>query len=331
MKQLNLLSAAFLALASSSMYASDNLISLTVDNDLFVQQDEGYTNGLYLAFYERGGIPRLEGSGASPKHNFLVSPLMWSMPSSNNQGAVNALNIGQTLFTPEDLSRTQPDPNDIPYSAMITITGSYITLAKNHADLVSTGIGMVGPAALGEPSQKLMHKILGSEQPQGWDAQLKNEPVFQFGRGRVWRTWAAELDNFDVLTTAKAHVGTIQSSVNSSLIMRYGRDLKDSFGSVLLMDSRTTNPIAVNGEWYVYAGLEAEYVFNQIFTDGNTFRDSASVDYDKEFLGLNFGMTYSWGQSAITFAVNHSDIFQIQSDRYRNETRYGTLTFAWQI
>ncbi|WP_082856404.1 lipid A deacylase LpxR family protein [Marinomonas atlantica] len=331
MMRTKLLFATCLASISTSVCASDNLVSLTVDNDLFLQQDEGYTNGLYLALYERGGIPQLEELGSSPKHSFLVSPLMWSMPSSNNQGAVNALNIGQTLFTPKDLSLKQPNPNDIPYSAMIAITSSYITLAKKHADMTSTSIGVVGPAALGEPSQKLMHKILGSEEPQGWDAQLKNELVFQFGRGRVWRTWAAELDNYDVLTTAKAHLGTIQSSVNSSVIMRYGRDLKNSFGNVLLMDSRTTNPIAVNGEWYVYAGLEAEYIFNQVFTDGNTFRDSASIDYDREFLGLNFGITYSWGQSAITFAVNHSDIFQTQSDQYRNETRYGTITFASKI
>lgn len=246
-------------------------------------------------------------------------------------GAVNVIKIGQSMYTPSDLTRETPDPTDIPYSAMISLTSSYIVLNKNHADMASTSIGIIGPAALGEQTQKLVHQVLASDDPQGWDSQLHSELVFKLGRGRVWRNWASELDTVDVLASVKGSVGTLRSAASSSVIVRYGRDLNRSFGSFLLNESRTTNPMAVNGEWYVYAGIQAEYVFNEIFMDGNTYRDSASVDYDHSFLGLNFGAAYSWGRNALSFAVNHSDWLQPSNSKYTDETRYGTLTYSWQF
>ena len=317
-----------LIVTSYQIHAGNSVASVTLDNDYFVNSDDGYTSGLYLAVYEKGS---LDNESVLPQPSFLVTPLLWSMPSKGVDEAINAYNIGQSMFTPSDITRTVPDANDIPYSAIIALTNSYILSSRNHADVVSTTVGVVGPAALGKQSQNAIHSILGSEAPKGWDAQLRNEAVFQFGRGRVWRSWSSELDDYDLLTTAKANLGTLQSSVSSNVIVRYGRDLRHSFASVLLMDTRTSNPIAVDGEWYLYLGVQAQYVFNQIYTDGNTYRDSASVDYDHTFIGLNYGLTYSWGRSALTFAVNHSDLFQSDSEQYRNDTRYGTLTYSWSM
>ncbi|SBS26977.1 hypothetical protein MAQ5080_00689 [Marinomonas aquimarina] len=331
MKQLPLLGATLLTLFSASLHAGSGIASLTLDNDYFINRDDGYTNGLYFTLYDRSGIPAMADDSTAPEHSVLVSPLMWSMPTERQYGSVNALKFGQSMFTPADLTLTEPDPNDIPYSAMLSLTNSYLVLNQDHADVVHSTLGIVGPAALGKESQKLVHQVLGSDDPQGWGSQLHNELVFQVGRGRIWRHWASELDNMDLLTSLKGSVGTIRSAASSSLIVRYGRDLKRSFGSFLLLDSRTTNPVAVSGEWYVYAGLQAEYVFNEIFMDGNTFRDSASVNYDHSFIGLNFGVAYSWGRSSLTFAVNHSDLLQPSKDRYSDETRYGTLTYAWQF
>lgn len=326
-----LLGAALLTMLSANLYAGSGIASLTLDNDYFIHRDDGYTNGLYFTLYDRGGIPAMSDGSAAPEHDFWVSPLMWSMPSDTRYGAVNAIKLGQSMYTPSDLTLETPDPNDIPYSAMISLTSSYLVLNQDHADVASTSIGIVGPAALGKQTQKLVHQVLGSDDPQGWDSQIHNELVFKVGRGRIWRNWSSELDNMDVLTSVKGSIGTLRSAASSSVIFRYGRDLKRSFGSFLLLDSRTTNPIAVSGEWYVYAGLQAEYVFNEIFMDGNTFRDSASVNYDHSFVGLNFGAAYSWGRNSLTFAVNHSSLLQPSNSQYTDETRYGTLTYSWQF
>src|SRR3546814_11387319 len=46
-------------------------------------------------------------------------------------------------------------------------------------DQMQVSLGVVGPASLGEPAQKLVHHIVASPQPQGWDTQIKNEPTLQ--------------------------------------------------------------------------------------------------------------------------------------------------------
>ena len=318
----------FLSLFRSiSLYAEIDWVSVTLDNDLFVGNDNGYTNGLYVSFYDVG-----DTSSQIPEHDFWVTPLIWSMPKNQAVGAVNAYMIGQTMSTPSDINIVIPDENELPYSALLALTNSYVAITPTYADRVSTTIGMVGPAALGEEAQTFIHKIIGGDEPQGWDTQLENELVFQLSRERTWRSWTSDSGDFDFLTNAGLSLGTIQSSINTGMTIRYGRDLASSYATTLLNSSRTTNPSAVNGGWYIYAGLQAGYVFNQIFTDGNTFRDSRSIDYDHEFIGLTAGFAYSWQNFSLTFAVNDSNLLQTGSSEktLENLTQYGTITFAWR-
>jgi len=37
-------------------------------------------------------------------------------------------------------------------------------------------LGIVGPASFAEETQSLVHELLASQRPNGWDNQLKNEP-----------------------------------------------------------------------------------------------------------------------------------------------------------
>jgi len=166
-----------------SAEADFNWASATLDNDLFVGEDSGYTNGIFLSLYEA----ELE-QGKMPEHDFWVAPLMWSMSQKDRIFAVNSYSIGQTMATPSDISIENPAQDELPYSALLALSNSYLTITPTYADLVSTTIGIIGPAALGEESQKFVHKVVGADDPKGWDTQLKNEPVFQLSRARTWRS-----------------------------------------------------------------------------------------------------------------------------------------------
>ncbi|QLE98172.1 lipid A deacylase LpxR family protein [Neptunomonas phycophila] len=309
-------------------YAEVDWVSVTLDNDLFVGNDNGYTNGLYVSFFDVG-----DASSQLPDYDFWVTPLMWSMPKNGTLGAVNSYMIGQTMSTPSDINIVVPDENELPYAALLSLTNSYVAVTPTYADRVSTTIGIVGPAALGEEAQKFVHDIIGADEPQGWDTQLKNELVFQFSRGRIWRTWASDSGHFDFLTSADLGLGTIQSYLSTGMTIRYGRDLVKSYATNLLNNSRTTNPSAVNGGWYIYGGIQAGYAFNQIFTDGNTFRDSRSIDYEHEYIGVTAGIAYSWQNFSLTFAVNDSNVIQSGDgeETLENLTQYGTITVAWRM
>lgn len=180
-------------LASKPVYAEIDWVSVTLDNDLFIGNDNGYTNGLYLSFFDVGS----RSTKDMPNSDFWVAPLMWSMPKGDKLGAVNAYMIGQTMSTPSDITIANPDDNELPYSAVLALTNSYLAVTEKYADRVSTTIGIVGPAALGEEAQKFVHEIVDADKPQGWDTQLENELVFQFTRGRTWRVWESESKRFD--------------------------------------------------------------------------------------------------------------------------------------
>ena len=309
-------------------FADINWVSATLDNDFFVNEDNGYTNGIYVSFYNVDDKPQL-----TQQPGMLVKPLMWSMPNKNVNASVNVYSFGQTLTTPYDIEEEIPAEGTFPYSALLSFTNTYISVTPDYADRVGTTIGVVGPLAMGEQTQKAVHRVISATMPKGWDTQLKNEVVFELSRGRTWRTWVADSGNADFLSGADMSIGTLRSTVNTGFMLRYGRNLDDSYATVLLAESRTSNPIAVSKGWFVFAGVEVGYTFNQIFTDGNTFRDSRSIDYDHNSNSFTTGLTYSWGDMALAFAINSP--FSIDGDKHDREmdkfTRYGTMTFVWQI
>ncbi len=314
--------------AAQQAHADFDWLSATLDNDIFVGNDNGYSNGLYISLFDVN-----EGEEQAVDTDILVRPLLWSLPKSTALATINAYTVGQTLNTPSDITIEIPDENELPYSALLALTNTYVVVNENVADRISTTVGFVGPVALGGPTQRFVHKLIGSDEPLGWDTQLENELVFQFGRGRTWRSWSSKNDSVDILTHSELSVGTIQSAVRGGLTFRFGRGLKQSYATTSFGSTRTSNPAAVEGGWYVFAGLQTGYVFNQIFTDGNTFRDSRSIDFDKEFVSVAAGLAYSWENVSVTFAINDSNVIQRgeTEEALEDLTQYGTLTVAFRL
>lgn len=306
--------------------ATSKWASFTFDNDLFIGNDSGYTNGLYIAIYNIGtSVSEL------PDPDFWQIPLKWSMPEGYEIG-VNIYMAGQTLTTPNDITLIDPPETDIPYSALLEMNNSYIAVFDTYADISSTTIGVIGPIALGEEAQNFIHGLTGSDEAMGWDTQLDNEFVFKFGRGRLWRTWVAESGKFDFLTSLQAGIGTLESHVSAGAFFRYGRGLDRSFATILLNRNRTTNPEALLAGWQVYIGLSGGRIFNQINMDGNTFKDSRSIDYDHNQLGYTAGFSYAWNSLAISFAINDTNLFTSHGNHeaLENITQYGSFTIGWR-
>lgn len=315
-------------LLCTTVAAGERWASITLDNDLFVGNDSGYSNGIYFSAYDTS-----DEAQNIPDPDFWVKPLLWSLPDSSPLAAVNAYTVGQTMSTPQDITTSVLSEFDLPYSALLFLNNTYLTVSTHRAYRVSTTIGLVGPVAMGEQAQKFVHGIIGSDEPQGWDTQIENELVFQLSRGRIGRVWHATSERLDILTQADISLGTISSGISGGIMLRYGRNLIRSFATPLLSTSRTSNPIAVGSGWYVYSGVKVGYTFNQIFTDGNTFRDSRSIEYDHESVGLTLGLSYAWQKASFTFAVNDSSIIEKgnTNDVLKDLTRYGTITFAWRL
>ena len=303
--------------------------SFTMDNDLFAGNDNGYTNGLYVAWFDG---PDGEEKAAP---GFLARAMTWSLPDHDGTAfEVDIGTVGQVMVTPDDITLDPPllPPDDLPYAGMLYYTDTFIQVHETYADSIGVTIGVVGENSFAEDAQELVHEIISADEPCCWDDQLDDEVVFQVSRGRVWKTWVSDAGNSDLLLFTDIALGTISSSVGAGVMVRYGKQLSRTFAQALLVGSRTMNPVATQSGWYVFAGARAAYVGNNIFLDGSKSYDDdfEEIEYQEDSISATLGLAYSWKAFSLTFAMNDLNINE-DDDASNEYSEYGTLTAAWKV
>ncbi|NLO78889.1 MAG: lipid A deacylase LpxR family protein [Xanthomonadaceae bacterium] len=303
------------------------LLTFTLENDFFVGEDNGYTNGLGL-IWARGGLTEFDDS--VPSWLRAIGNRLYIGTMADKRRAIS-FSLAQVMQTPNDLARSDLIRNEAPYLGMLLASANLHAFDARVADTLSLTLGVAGPVSGGETLQKLAHDILGSEDPKGWSNQVKNEVVFQVRVERLWRLAALQSDGglgLDVIGIGQAAVGTVRSNLVSGLSLRYGRALERSFPAATVMPGREVNPLAGSAErsWSLFFNLLGAYVANDIAIDGNTFRDSHSVPL-KHWQGMAVvGLSYSFGHWAVLLsAVQTTDHYENQPD----PTRFGSLSLTY--
>ena len=305
-------------------------MAITLDNDSFIGNDNGYTNGIYFSWYD--GV---EHDEAEP--GFLAHAMLWSLPDKSSSATdIDIGTVGQTMTTPDDITDDPPilPPDSLPYAGLLFYSDTLLRIQQEHADRIAVTIGIVGEYSFAEEAQKFVHDLIGSDEPCCWDTQLDDEIVFQVSRSRAWKTWVSDSGDADLILVADGDLGTISSSLGAGIMVRYGAELKRSFASSLLIGSRTSNPLVTNSGWFLFAGAEASYLFNHIFLDTSKSYDDEyeEIDYDGDRVAVTAGLAYAWKNWSATFALNNLNILNNNDGDPDNEfSEFGTLTVAWKL
>jgi hypothetical protein len=280
--------------------ALSGTLSLVVENDLFSNIDRHYTNGVKLVY-----VPDPEVS--APRWAARVAHLVPWFPE---QGQIrHSYTFGQSMFTPSDITIDAPALDERPYAGWLYAALGLGVRSGRQLDQLTLNIGVVGPASLAEQSQKLVHKVIDSDDPQGWDTQLHNEPGLVVTYQRSWREFAtttlfgAQLDLTPHIGVA---LGNVFTYANAGVTLRYGLRLPDDFGPPRIQPGPQGSghfSTASGLGWYLFAGIDGRAVARNIFLDGNTFRDSRSVDKDPWVGDLQFGLVLEW--SALRLSYTH--------------------------
>ncbi|TLM67174.1 MAG: lipid A deacylase LpxR family protein [Deltaproteobacteria bacterium] len=293
--------AAFVAPAAWAEAAPrSGTLSFVLENDLFSNVDRHYTSGVRLVW-----VPDRE-----------ASPPVWALKAASlvpwfpDAGEVRpGFALGQSMFTPSDITLADPSPQERPYAGWLYGTIGLGVESGRRLDQFGITLGMVGPASLAEESQKTVHKTIGSDEPKGWDTQLRNEPGLVVTYQRSWRELAARtlLNNeLDFSPHLGGALGNVFTYANAGVTMRYGRQLPDDYGPPRIQPglpgTADFSPRSDFG-WYLFAGIDARLVARNIFLDGNTFRDSRSVDKYPLAGDLQFGLVLDW--PAIRLSYTH--------------------------
>ena len=268
---------------------------LYVDNDLFVSSDtdRDYTGGIAVA---------LTGRRAREWWFSMDSWLdsvdqftgIQSLQMAEGGFSRHALEIGFTLFTPENITIAEPIFNDRPYASFLFMANSQqITFPEQRWVLQSAlTIGFLGLKA-GPEFQSLIHDATGSTAPTGWDNQISDGGELTGKYSVIAQKNLIQRYNkfsFELSAGAEGNIG-LNTDASVSMGMRFGQ-LKSPWWSFMphqsdyinlgqTMTSRIDERI-MPAEFFGWAGIKAKYQIYNGLLQGQ-FRDSV-VEFEGDQL-----------------------------------------------
>jgi lipid A 3-O-deacylase len=286
--------------------------SVYFENDLFADTDQQYTNGVKLSWVS----PEVSQYGSVDELPIWTRKFVEHMPFVHRTGPTQqrnvVLSVGQSIYTPQDISHGELIVNDRPYAGWLYVGAAFQNRNPRHMDDLELQIGVVGPLSLAEQAQTLVHEVRGLKRPRGWNNQLRTEPAFaviyhrtrRFAPAPLWRHFG-----YDVIGYVGGALGTVYTYADVGMVLRVGWRLPGDFGSsVIRPGSDTSAPIepgqpARNRRFGVqlFASAEGRMVGRNLFLDGNTFGPSHSVDKKTYVADFSAGVSFVLGRSKLSF------------------------------
>ena len=300
--------------------------SFILENDSLKLSGEGtdrwYTSGFRLGWTSgEGGLP---------------GPLSWADEGlSGLLGPANtrwSFSLGQNFFTPVNKRLRDPDPRDRPYAGILYGTIGLDRRSWDTVDRFEVQFGVIGPASFARDVQSFVHHAADDRMPQGWGKQLRNEPVANLNAERIWRVRVAATDfgEVDALPAVGAQLGTVRVAASAGARVRFGQGLERDFGTPRIRHTiaDTPPPVGDGFGWYVFGGIGGYVVGRDIFLDGNTWRDSRSVDHRPFVADFEIGAAVFWQNIRLSYTqVWRTKEFDDQSRRFT----FGSVSLAFSF
>jgi len=309
---------------------SDNnqFFTFTFENDIFVGKDDGYTNGTGITF-GTAGFDEFDTSNTSSWIYWLIKNQYISTAPDKTRAIAHM--FFQRMQTPMDITVSDFVADDLPYAGLLAWQGTAYAWDANVADQLSLYLGLVGPLTQAEQSQKIIHKIVGADEPKGWRFQLENEPVVKIELQRIWSLYRNDANRFqyDVVGLGGVGVGNLETATKGGIAIRWGTNLSASMGAFSLQADRHVNPLAFtsSNDFYFFAGVRVGYVAHDILINGNTFTDSHSAPLEHVQNEVATGALWSRNRWAFVFALSSASA---KTELTEERENYGALSVTYR-
>ncbi|MEW8623840.1 MAG: lipid A deacylase LpxR family protein [Candidatus Thiodiazotropha endolucinida] len=300
--------------------------SFQIENDVFGSGDDRfYTNGFEITFASIETPP-----------SFLKEITNRVPFYRKGKVGVYGYSIGQKMFTPEDTQQRELIEDERPYAGWLFLDAGIAHVFEDSGDRQSINgllltFGVVGPRSMAEETQKEFHRFIGAEIPQGWDNQLHDELGLNITYFRKWKRLFPLKGSrqFEISHHGGVSLGNVFTYASAGVVARWGTHLENDIGPPNINPGFPGIPAFRPDpapSWYFFAGIEGRLVGRNIFLDGNTFRDSHSVDKENLVGDLQFGFAFHIGDVRIAFSnVIRSKEFEGQQER----ARFGAINLTF--
>lgn len=313
---------------------SSGTVNLRIDNDMFggLGQDQGYSNGFLVSWVSPNLVDYASDPCLPRLARWLNQRLAWLQPGGFDEQNMT-IGIGQMMYTPNDKMPSYLIQDDRPFAGALMLSAGYNARRGESLRTSQLRVGVVGPSSRAEQVQNWWHDFISVDRFNGWDHQLRDEPVVQLiheRRKRLARHMGPSGWGRDFTRHWGASLGNFATYANVGGEWRFGLHLPDDFGTAPLRPAgensapvRMTAGRVWNG--HLFVATDARWVLHDITLDGNTFKSSHSVDKRPFVADIGYGIAVYHGHWRIAFARYH------RTREFRDQQEipvYGTLTIG---
>jgi hypothetical protein len=333
---LTCLAVALLAVARPACADDRSRVTLLEENDgLYFNSDKHYTQGFRLSYLGPDVRPDSFWNGPFD----LLGGIPTVFPGGRRERSRRyALEFGQSIFTPKEISVRPPDPRDRPYAGWLYGGISFLQdTDRRILENFEIQAGLVGPGSLGKEVQNDFHQFIDIGQAQGWSSQLQNEPGILISYERKLRLplLGNGANGIDVIPEAGGTVGNIFTYAQIGGLLRIGKNLQVDYGPTRIRPALSGTDY-FNGDYldgpfgfYLYAGVQGRAVGRNIFLDGNSFRTSRSVDKKNLVADFQAGFAVFWSTAIkVDFSVVRRTA-EFYGQRTPDVIGAASLSFSW--
>lgn len=299
------------------------VFSFAFENDIFAGTDLGYTNGTVLSY-------------TSPEKTMpkFIQDSSTILSILNNEGKKRiTVSVGQNIYTPSDITKSEFINNDFLYAGWLYTSIGVIYDNKSIYDNLTLTLGVVGPLAGAEQTQKYIHKeVSKSPKPQGWDHQLKNEPGIIIAYERKWRELFSKKPlgvDFDIIPHTGINLGNIYTNATIGTTFRIGYNLPTDYGPLIIKPHATGSSFFIPSKkisGYLFSIIEMQAVARNIFLDGNSFKDGPSLNKRNFVKTLRLGTSLTYKD--MNFSYSHVFVTK-EFKGQENISTFGDITFSY--
>ncbi len=301
---------------SLASFAQDykNEFGFKSDNDayLFYGQDRYYTNGLFIYFRHATNQQKL---------------------GEKLEKVIYEISAGQKMFNPISGFRPKPTTHDRPFAGYL-YAGANVNLFFKKEGVLKTGleIGTIGPNALGQQAQELLHKTVGFYQIAGWEHQIKNDFAINLAIQYTKLLHRSAKNDVDFALETYANLGTTFSGAGAGVLLRTGsiNQLFNSAYTNAVIGNKTKTNKLVKTEVFFYAKPQLNLVFYDATVQGSLFNNNSPVTFNTK--PLVFVQQLGFNYSTPRFTLDYSILFKSKEIKsFARPHQYGTIAMFYRF
>jgi len=290
-----------ISLLTDELCAQGRSLSVHLDNDLFADTDDDYTNGVRVSYIvgdrAASGFNKIE-SWLESVHS-KVPDLVTGLKSIENPSYDYGISITQLMFTPTDFTAPEPPEGEHPYVGWLGMGFSLHAKDDNAINSIELSLGLTGRKALAENTQDFVHDLRSIETFEGWDSQMPTEATLNLFLTQKRRFFRDEpcasllcLDGFGEWALA---LGNFEASASIGFVSRFGLNLPADFSDPRLGPTVYAHDLfdgsqAKRDRWSAYGifGARGTGYLHAISRDGPLLRDFDTGISSQAFVGETY-------------------------------------------